>query len=206
MVVSVQQASANAFAAWLQVQMPDVTVFSRWPNFRSLPAKAISVITSGARQDINLTPHLISATNSGSVNTSGIWQVAACFQPYQLDVWTTSHVARDDIVARLDVFLRADASALASAYNPNPVGSGVLIAVQDGWAAAGTIADFSFGNPDTDDTGDEVSADQYRASYRGGAGVMLSVVKTTARQKLITYQQMIFQADQDAETTLHQVP
>lgn len=206
MAVSIQQASANAFAAWLHAQMPDVTVFSRWPNFTRLPAKAISVVTAGARRDIHLDPHLVSATNSGSTDTVGIWQVAACFQPFQLDVWTTSHVDRDDIVARLDGFLRADASALTGAYNPNPVGNGVLIAVQDGWQTAGTIADFQFENPDTDDTGDEVSADQYRASYRGGAGVMLTVAKTTARQKLIIYQQLIKQTDQDAETTLYQVP
>lgn len=201
MAVSVQQASANAFAAWLRTQLPGVEVFNRWPGATRLPSKAISIVASGQRQDTTFSPNLLSATNSGATNTVGVWQVAMCFQPFQLDVWTTSHTERDDIVAKLDEYLRADASALTGAYNPNPVGSGVLIAVGDGWSD--TIADFSFDNPDTSDTGDEIETNQYRATYRGGAGVMLTVTKTTARQKLINFQ---IRLDADSESNTYQVP
>ena len=203
MAVSVQQASANAFVTWLQALMPDVTVYSRWPKTILTP-KAISVITAGARRDTILDPEILSKTNVGAANTTAIYRVACCFQPMQLDIWTTSHNDRDDIVARLDGFLRADASALAGAFNPMPVGNGVLVALADGWT--NTIADFQFHAPTMDDTSPEQNVDQYRASYRGGANVMLSVVKTTARQKIISFQLLLSQNDQDAETTTYRIP
>lgn len=185
-LVSIQQASVNALALWLGSVMPDVQVLGHWPNGAILPPKAISIVTAGQRRDTPLDSLIYASTPSGATNAVVQFQVAACYQPVQLDVWTTNYAVRDDIMARLDIFLRADASALVGAYNAPPVGNGVLVAVADGWL--NTIADFVFQSADTDETGDAVQASQFRATYAGGAHVKLTVTKTTARQKLIQFQ------------------
>ncbi len=198
-MVSVQQASANALAAWLRTQITGVTIFSRWPNTDvKLPERVLSITTSGRRRDIPIQPTILSNTPNGDTNTDTVWLVAACVQPLQLDVWTRTHQDRDDLVAQLDVLLRAGTAALApDVDNPftNPIGieSGVLVTLGDNWPD--TIADIEFADPELEEAGDQASAADFRATYRGNANVMLSVATTTARQKVITFQQRVATAD-----------
>lgn len=197
MSVSIQQAAANAFATWLASKLgSDVVVEPRWPspNKKKSP-KAITLVMAGPRQDTPIDLRRLSNTNQGTNQTQTVWQIAACTQPFQLDVWTESDVDLDDIIARLDVALNTGESSLAGVFNAMPVGYGNLIAVGDGWDAYGTIADFSFGEPDTDPSGDAVERDLYRATYRGEAYFMLTVTTVTARQIAINFLTRLSESD-----------
>ena len=194
MAVTIQQASANAFATWLQGKMTDVSVEPRWPApDKKRPAASITVVTAGRRIDTPIDTRLLSATNNGAKQTNATWQVAACRQPFQLDVWADADVTRDDILARLDTFLHLDQSVINR--NTTPAGNGVLLPVADGWDAFGTIADFEFLEPDLDDTADDAGRALYRATFRGNAYFMLTVTSLTARQISINFALAISDTD-----------
>lgn len=196
MSVSVHQAAANAFATWLASKLTGVTVEPRWPSpDKKLPAKAITIVTAGRRIDTPLDLKLLSSTNSGATQTNAVWQLAACRQPFQLDIWAQSDIARDDLIAQLDSLLHADSSSLTGAFNPMPVGHGLLLKLGDGWDAVGTIADFDFEEPDLDDTPATANRHLYRATYRGNAYFMLTVTTLTARQTAISFLQRISETD-----------
>lgn len=190
MRVTVQQAAANAFAAWLQPQLDDVTVEPRWPSpDKRRPSKSITVVTAGRRVDlpIDLRP----------MGSNG-WQIAACRQPFQLDVWTNSDVERDDILARLEDLIHQDQAALPGVLGATP-GYGLLIKLADGWDAYGTIADFVFEEPDLDATSDSTGRSIYRATFRGESYFMLVVTQAYAKQTQINFQLALSETDQAAD-------
>lgn len=196
MRTSVQQAAANAFAAWLATKIPGVTIEPRWPSpDKKKPSKSISVVMAGRRRDTPIDLHQLKLTNVGAKEVDIVWQIAACTQPFQLDVWALTDVERDDLIARLDEVLHSDASALGTDPFANPVGGGCLIALADGWEATSTIADFVFDDPDTFDTSDTVGRSLYRASYRGNAHMMLTVTTRTARQVAINFLMRLSESD-----------
>ena len=199
---SVQQAAANAFATWLATKLGnDVVVEPRWPSpdKRKNP-KVVTVVMAGPRRDTPIDLRQLSTTNVGATNVRTVWQVAACTQPFQLDVWAESDVELDDIIARLDEVLHTGESSLASLVGAMPVGHGNLIAVGDGWDDFGTIADFSFEEPDTDDSGDTADRNIYRATYRGDAHFMLTVSTLTARQLVIKFLATLNESNEDPFT------
>ncbi len=186
MSVTIQQAAANAFAAYLQSKLPDVVVEPRWPAAdKQKPPKSITVVTAGRRRDLPIDLRLLKKTNVGSTQTRTVWQVATCTQPFQLDVWTTKDVDRDDILARLDIWLHQDQASLTSSFSATPAGIGNLIRVADGWED--TVADFDFEAPELEMTSDTVNRSLYRATFRGSAFLMLTVTTLTARQKAINF-------------------
>ncbi len=204
-MVSIQQAASNTFAAWLATKMTGVVVSSRWPApDRPMPAKAITVVTAGARRDIPFGPNILSQVNNGINQTDVVWQVAACTQPLQLDVWAHSDFERDDMLAHLDTFLRYGDGSLSGVTNADPVGPSVLLRLNDGWEDFDTIANFYFSDPDTDDTNDSVGREIYRATYRGEADFMLAIQKTSPRQLSINFS--MFLDGESTPTTFSAVP
>lgn len=196
MIVTIQQASNNALAAYLATAMPDVSVTTRWPNpDKDLPEKAITILLAGTRRDEQMDLRQLSATPTGSTKSTVVWQLAMCIQPVQLDVWARSDLARDDILAQLDRLLHAGESALVGAFNPDPVGHSVLLAVQDGWDSCGTTVDFDFDGPELQDTASAIGSRQYRATLVGDAHFALSLTTLTARQKVITFAARMKDAD-----------
>lgn len=188
MRVTIQQAASNAFAEWLQSKLDDVVVEPRWPSpDKKKPPKSITLVQAGHRRDTPIDLHQLSYTNLGAKRSTVVWQLAACVQPLQLDVWALNDVALDDVMARLDDLLRAGESSLDGVFNPNPVGTGNLIAVRDGWESCGTIADFVFEEPNLETSSDAVGRSVYRATYRGNAYFMLTVTNVTARQTAINF-------------------
>ncbi len=186
MKVSIQQAANNALVAYLAPLLTDVKVSSNWPSpDRDLPEKAITVITAGARRDLPLDPKQLKNTINGDTQVDTIWQVASCIQPFQIDIWTHSNIERDDLVARLDDLLHAGASALGTSVAQDPVGNSLLLPVMDGWEVSSTTADFEFDHYDDDDSSDTSGRNVFRSTYRGDANFMLTVTKTSARQKII---------------------
>lgn len=185
MAVSIQQAATNAFVAYLAAELPDVRVEGRWPPpDRKMVTPAITVVPAGRRQDTPIDMRVLSKANTGTSNTRALIQIAACYQPYQLDVWTTGHLQRDDLMARLDALLRAGETALTGVYNPDPLGHSVLVAVADGWEESSTTADFTFEEPDIEDLPNSVEVADFRAIYRGGAHFVLTLPVVVARQKV----------------------
>lgn len=188
MSVSIQQAANNAFAAWLSGQLPGVNIEPRWPAADRLKqAQTITIAIAGARQDIPIDPKILKMTNVGSNQVTAQWMIAACTQPVQMDIWTVSDPARDDLVAQLDTILHSDNSTFVS----SGVGFGTPIAVANGWEVFGTIADFNFDQPEYEMSSDDMSRSLFRAIYRGEAYFMLALSKTTARQTVINFQQRI---------------
>ena len=172
----------NAIAAYLSKLFADCTVFSRWPEAQDEPNKTISVIRAGGRQDEFIEPQAIRRVDLDAVTAEYVWRVAYCTQPLQLDVWATSDVSRDDIMARLDSALRAgDGPAGLLNRNPEP---GLLLRFDptDGWN--GTCY-FRFDTPELIETADQVQQSEFRASYRGDAYFELTVKATSPRMAII---------------------
>ncbi len=186
MSVSIQKAAENALAAFLSSKMTGVTVIAGWPSMnKDLPAKAISVVAAGSRRDTPIERKLLKATNSGDLNTAAVWQIAACSQQFQLDVWAHSDFERDSIMADLDIYLNYGERGLgAGNYD---VGNGLLLDLNNGWDDFDTKADFFFGEPDTMDTSEANHVKSFRGIYRGDSHFMLSIPSTTPRQILINF-------------------
>lgn len=197
MRVTIQQAAANAFASWLRLQLPTtIDVGSRWPSpDKRKPLQSVTVVTAGRRRDTPIDLRILKKTNVGDTQTEAVWQVAACEQPFQLDVWAQSDVALDDVLAQLDDLLHKDQSSLATSFAATPVGIGNLIAVSDGWEGCGTIADFVFDEPTLEMTSDSVGQALCRATFRGSAYFMLTVTATSARQTAINFQLRLDETD-----------
>jgi len=199
MSVSVQQSAANALKTFLESKMDAaIKISARWPSpDRDLPAKAITIVTSGARRDIPIERKLLKQTNNGAKNVDSVWQLAACTQPLQLDVWTHSDFERDAILADLDVYLNYGEKGLG--VGNYDMGSGLLLNLADGWEAYSSKADYAFEDDSTEDSSVSVGHVTYRATLRGNAYVMLAVPSTTPRQLLINFS-MFLDGDTSATT------
>jgi hypothetical protein len=180
--VTIQQAAANAAVVHLRNKFPsDLSIHARWPS-KDFPGKAITLITAGARQDRSIQPRILKQQNVGDTQTSAVWQIAECTQPFQLDVWATSWDERDDLMASLDEHLRSGAGPMGLTFY-DPVESGFWVPLQDGWEDSETTARFSFSSPDIEDSPESVGRRQYRATYRGVAWMSLALPAVTYRLK-----------------------
>lgn len=200
MSVSIQQAACNALATFLASKMTDATVAARWPSpDRPLPRKAITVVTAGSRRDIPIERKLLQSANVGDASVDSVWQIAACTQPLQLDIWAHSDFERDAMMADLDIYLNYGETGLG--VGNYDVGSGLLLNVENGWDDYDTTADFAFEESSTEDSSDAVGVASYRATYRGNVHVMLAVPSTSPRQILINFTQFLDgETDADAIT------
>ncbi len=199
MSVTIQQSASNALATFLKSKLSnDIEITSSWTSpDKALPAKAITIITAGARHDEPVDRRLLKSTNNGDTNVDAVWQIAACTQPYQLDVWAHSIFGLDAIMADLDIYLNYGEKGLgAGNYD---VGSGLLLNLANGWDSYGTTADFYFGQPDEMDSSTADRVKSYRATYRGDAHFMLAIPATSARQLLIEFS-MFLNGDTTATT------
>ncbi len=194
MITSIQQAAINSLSSWITSQMSDVTVLSSWPSPDFPPPnKSITILTAGPRQDESIPLRYLSQSDGAPPSTTATWQIKVCEQNLQLDIWADSDVERDDIIARLDTVLNAGESALGVGIQ-DPAGSGVLLAVSDGYPA-GTTADFTFEGPDTEDSPESISRSEYRATIRGTAYLGLTVNTVTARQLIINLKEKLHTGD-----------
>jgi hypothetical protein len=198
-LITIQQAATTALARYLQQGLtPDVNVEEDWPDpKRRIEEKTVTVLLAGARQDEPIDIRQLDAIPIGATQTYATYQVKMCTQSIQLDVWTTNDTDRDDILARLDELLNAGSWALEGAYNPDPVGSGLLLALDGAWL--GTIADFKWESIGTEDTPDAVNTAEFRATVRGDCFLMLTVSRVTSRQVAIQYALRLLQQEGAAD-------
>lgn len=172
LVTPVHLAAANRLAEYLSDVLNDVEVSSRWPDpSKSLPVKALTIIPAGARTLLFMDhPQVVSKedTDPDSVKKIWTWRVAECEQPLQMDVWSQFPLDRDDIVARLDKYLNVGFTQLSNAtVSTQPIEQNLVLELEDEWE--GTIAYYSFDSAEYDDTPDQATRQEYRATLRGNA-------------------------------------
>lgn len=197
LLVSVQQAAANALATWLSTQLAavdgGVVVEPRWFEAdRQLPPKAISIIPAGPRSIEWLAPSLLTQTNNGATQVDTVWALGFVQQPVQLDAWAPSDVELDDLVNRLDAALNQGQMGLGLAL-ANPAANGLQLNLADGWAPG--TADIAFDAPSIDETPSSVGETRWRATYRGQVNCLLTQAATTARIATLTLKQRLRVAD-----------
>jgi hypothetical protein len=176
MATTVQQAAANALAAFLEDQLEDVEVLPRWPEpDQDLPDRAVSVLLAGRRQDEHWQAEVVNVEGTGASRTFH-WKVKAVEQPVQLDVWARYDAQRDDILAQLDDALHQGTATTLNAPFGSPTRDGPLLALDADDGHEGYV-DFTFEGAFNNDTPDAHTRAEYRATINGAATMSL-VVKT----------------------------
>jgi hypothetical protein len=205
-LVTITQAARDALAAWLVAELEPtgngdgVVVEPRWFEVdRRLPPRAISIIDAGPRRiDWTDPMQLLVVPGRTAKLVDVTWGLGYIEQRVQLDVWAQSDVALDDIMARLDVALNAGTRPLGIG-NLDPVGIGVLLALADAWAPG--TADFTFDEPNTDQTADMANQSEWHATYRGVARMQLVQVATSPKLARINLRQRLSEGAATASAT-----
>jgi hypothetical protein len=183
LIVSIEQAAANALTAWIASQMTDCFCSPRWADasmeYGQTLGKAITVLYTGdPTVDYVSDDEVVGRTNTSATRADFRFLRSSFNQPYQIDVWATSEVERDDIVARLKDALNASEGATLGRTNADPFRDGVLVAMGDGRTG---YADFLFDSAQKSDTADANARQEFRATYRGVAQLTESSVANRAR-------------------------
>jgi hypothetical protein len=191
LLVSLEQAIANALARWLTIALgPDVTVDTRWPEpTTQLPPKAVTVLLAGPPDEEPLDPIVVGRFDTGPASARFTWRMRAMRQPLQIDGWSRYDLERDDLRQRLRTALNAGMGRTLGMVNAMPVGHGVVVPLADGWD--GGVADCFFDRPHTIDTPDAVQRSEYRLTYRGWAEAMLTEVAESPRLVALRLRQRI---------------
>ena len=179
LAVSLGQAAANTLAAWLHARLPGVVVEARWPEpHTKLPPKAVTVLLAGPPVEELLDPIVVGRRDLPGGRAAYLWSIRLAKLPMQLDVWTKSDVARDDLVARLTRALNASEGESLGVRPSDPARNGVLLRLGDGWDG---YSDFLFDGASTNDTPDSVQRCEFRATVRGHSWMNLTLVAESAR-------------------------
>lgn len=200
-LVTITTAARTALATWLVAELAPVAggdgvvIEPRWFEVdRKLPPRSISIIDAGPRKIEWTDPEQIIVTNTDPGFVEVTWGLGYVEQRIQLDVWAPSDVELDDIMARLDISLNAGARALAGASsNAEPCGIGLLLAMHNGWEP-GTV-DFTFDEPNVDQTADAANQSEWRATYRGVANARLVQKATSPKLARIIINQRLSAGD-----------
>jgi hypothetical protein len=191
LLVSLEQAIANALARWLRTSLgPDVVVDSRWPEANTkLPPRAVTVLLAGPPEEEPLDPVLAGREDTSPTTSRFKWRMRAMRQPLQIDAWACYDVERDDLRQRLRSALNAGMRRTLGLANAMPVDHGVVVPLEDGWQ--GGIADCFFDKPQSFDTPDAVQRSEYRLTYRGWAEAVLTETAESPRIVAVRLRQRI---------------
>lgn len=185
MLVSIQQAAADALAAWLSSQLTGCVVKSEWAGpDPTLANRTIAITMLGKRSDEWIDPVQVSFSAPVAGLTTSVWLVANCSQVYQLDVWTTSPADRLDVDAQLEPALHRGQAAYNTATGQSyptvpqadPFDTTLLLPLAAPWAPGTAL--FLFDGASIEDDPDAVKGAEYRATRRGTAwfGLTMSSV------------------------------
>ena len=198
MKVSIQQACMNALQAWLQTALgSDVVVAQRWPSpQKPLPSKAATLLMVGMREEEFLSPTVVDQFDlpgpQGSQGAQGPqgpqynvlyrWKVAEITQPFQIDLWATYDVTRDDMIARLQDQMYVGTLAGDAA------GNSPTLTLGDGWDG---VVDFIIDQGAINDLPNAAEVSEWRATYSGDARAVLYIDAVSAKQAQINVRQTI---------------
>lgn len=213
---SIMQAASDALGAYLQTALgSDVVVYTSWPNPDiKLPGQnktgAVTIISTGPRQtEVDATGYAREVSRAELVPPDPIlmsytWDVALFRQNTQLDVWATSFVECDDLLARLDLALRAGTGATLGHANADPFRDGCLVKVDpaDGYDS---FAEFSFDGQDDNQTPAQSGRDEWRATMSGECAVNYTVTKTLPRLKTLRIRLKVKESGDPGETDVFTV-
>lgn len=194
-LVPVQQAAINALASWLTTRLAGtgIEVRKRWTEpDKQLPAKCITIVPAGARQDELLDPVVISQSTDGITGvTTYVYRLRCVTQPLQLDVWSTYAPVRDDILALLDLHLNVGEAITLGVSGRDVMRQGLLLPLGDGWSG---YVDICFDSPSYFDTPDSAQVNEFRAMYRGEAVIDLTVSATAPKLAQIILRQTLHES------------
>lgn len=166
MAIPVEDAACDALACYLRQQLADVRdlkVASEWiGNARTLPPRAITIITAGDRQDEFCDAEVMEMQVLSPTRALYTWRLKDISQPLQLDVWATSRAHRADLLARLEGPLNRGMSIVDP--TATPIGPGLTLALGCG---LGGYGDYVFDRPNRVDNADADQQHEFRAMYRG---------------------------------------
>lgn len=179
---SVEKAAIRALGRFLESCFAEdpywagkgVVVSDHWPDSNNLPEYSISILKAGARQDERQQALLVSSEVLDATTGLYTYRVAACEQPIQLDVWSTSEVGRESIEASLDDYLHRGERFTLGIETAQATRDGLLVALDPADGHTG-FADCSFSGPSDADTGEAHSRSEFRSMYRGDISVELCV-------------------------------
>lgn len=183
--VSLEQASMNALTAFLTPLMPDVKIWSRWPEPNiKLPPKVITCVFAGEQNYVPLDPVLRDDDTEivNATTVSATWSLGYLEQPIQLDLWATFDVQLDDMIARLDEILRSGASSL-SVVGGDPFETDLLLELAGEWA--GTTVDVYISQIRRVMDAEARKRNEYRAFARGIMTAERTAVREAVRLRKI---------------------
>lgn len=178
--VATDQASAQALADDLRQQgMLHVESDSHaHPDGINLFAAADAITPGNVPSLVALTKKICQALSAHYAAKIYIWEIRDVRQPMQIDAWTTSEAARNDIEARL-----VGALNTSTLQGGDVVQNGCLVALGNGWIGT---ADFVFDSPRITQTSDSVQRLEYRLSCSGYADYSLQVKAQSARMAIVS--------------------
>lgn len=184
--VSIQQAAVTALATYIrttlvqQQGLTDLVVSDRWPDQKKLPPRSVTILLTG-EMDTERADHLFPTSRvvvGNTVQRTFTVQQFFCIQPMQIDLWATSNVVLDDLIARHDDITNVGTSVLPGSFNEDPFGEGVVLllgskeaggAQQLQWNSA---VMYWFESFVVQNTPDQHQRQEYRATARGEAHFM----------------------------------
>ena len=191
--VPVQQAAINALKTWLDSRLTGtgIEVRKRWtePDTK-LPAKCVTIIPAGPREDQILEPIVVSQSTTLGVTTY-VYRIGCSTLPLQLDVWATYAPTRDEVLSLLDAHLNVGEAITLGQLGRDVVRRGLLLPLGDGWSG---YADICFDTPSYFDTPDSAQVQEFRATYRGEAVIDLTVQATAAKIAQIILRQTLHES------------
>lgn len=176
-MIPIQQAAATQLAAYLRTHLPGVTIEDQWPDpDKRMHLPTVTLIQAGVRRDMPL-----DVKDLGWLHGKTTYQIRACEQQFQVDVWGKNPTQRDDILARLDDIMNSDPTGTEA------VNGLILPSTSAQWP--NTYFDYYCESPDIEQMPFTQIVHEYRATLVLHAWMMLTVQRDTALQTLITFQQ-----------------
>lgn len=143
--VQIYQNAASTLQRWLTSQLTGVDkVFDRWPEAQvKMPPRHVTITLAGAPSRLDVfTLQAIKIVKIPATTTARVtFELGGIVQPIQLDVWDTTQVGRDDMVAQIEDALLAGTGATLGLANADPVRDGILLPLggHDSTASANSL-------------------------------------------------------------------
>lgn len=166
---------ANEFAVDMLAHVPSTVYHS--------VADSLNTLSSATAQDI---PTLIARASEIRQKVNGHfgatiieWAIRSAELPIQLDIWATSRVELDDLIARVYPLLDMDGTAARLDRGPR---TGLLLTLSDGYDG---VVDVTFDPPYRMVSESPVGRSEFRATSSGLAYFNVTIKAQTARMAVI---------------------
>ena len=178
--IPIQKAACNVLGRFLAAHVRDLQVSYEWPEAdQDLPPMGLTILQVGEPKDEQIQ---INASNYVKVDArTGLytWEILARYVDLQLDVWAQYEAERSGIVAELDEVMHL--GELYTLGEGDPVRDGLLLPLKFGIDGFRGTIDYTFSGASFPQDPGKVRAAEWRATFNGTAGMILSVQATSPR-------------------------